>query len=155
MPWFWASVKANPGNVEAWTTALYIADHTVRNAKLAAEILADAKKANPLSMEIGLAEGRFLYQGGKGDPVAAEAAFLNARRLGLQSFRESHGSISPHDAEQFLNILDYLSLFAEKRRDSAALAQYLAEANKLDANGTVAGNIKRRISALELSGNIR
>lgn len=155
MPWFWASVKANPHNVEAWTTALYMADRTIKNEKLAAEILADAKEANPRSMEIALAEGRFLYRGGKGDMGAAEAAFANARRFGLESCGDDVSGLSARDAEVFLNILDYLSAIAAKRGDAKRLSCYLSEAKKIDSESLVSKNIAKRISALESSSDIR
>lgn len=155
MPWFWASVKANPHNVEAWTTALYIADRIIKNEKLAASILADAKAANPRSMEIALAEGRFLYRGGKGNMAASETAFANARRLGLSSCGSDVSVLSGHDAEVFLNILDYLSAIAAKRGGAKELSGYLAEARKIDSESLVSKNIARRISALEPSADIR
>ena len=155
MPWFWASVKSNPHNVEAWTTALYMADRTIKNEKLAAEILADAKKANPRSMEIALAEGRFLYKSGRGDLTAAEAAFANARRLGLESCGGDVSGLSEHDADVFLNILDYLSALAAKRGDTRPLAAYLAEARKIAPESFISKNIAKRISALESSADIR
>lgn len=155
MPWFWASVKANPHNVEAWTTALYMADRTIKNEKLAAEILADAKEANPRSMEIALAEGRFLYRGGKGDMAAAETAFANGRRFGLESCGEDVSRLSGRDADVFLNILDYLSVFAAKRGDAKVLSSFLSEAKKVDSGSLVSKNIARRISALESSSDIR
>ncbi len=155
MPWFWASVKADPHNVEAWTTALYIADRIIKNEKLAASILADAKAANPRSMEIALAEGRFLYRGGKGNMAASETAFANARRLGLSSCGSDVSVLSGHDAEVFLNILDYLSAIAAKRGGAKELSGYLAEARKIDSESLVSKNIARRISALEPSADIR
>lgn len=155
MPLFWASVKSNPHNIEAWTTALYIADRVIGNAKLAAEILADAKKENPLSMELALAEGRFLYHGGKGDVVAAEEAFRQARLLGLRSAGGDVRRLSPHDSEQFLVVLDYLSSLAAKRGDAAALAGFLEEAKSADSGSIVVKSIMRRISALESAGGIR
>ena len=155
MPWFWASVKANPHNVEAWTTALYMADRVIKNAKLATAILADAKAANPRSMDIALAEGRFLYRGGKGDLAAAETAFANARRLGLDSCGSDVSGLSGHDADVFLNILDYLSAIAAKRGDTKDLAGYLAESKKIDPESFASKNIAKRISALESSADIR
>ena len=155
MPWFWASIKANPGNVEAWTTAVYIADRTVKNAKLASQILADAKKANPRSMEIAFAEGRFLYQGGKGDPAAALVAFANARQFGLESCRGDVSRLSVHDKDVFMNILDYLSIMAAKRKDAGKLTDFLAEAMKINPDNIVSKNIANRISALESHGDIR
>jgi len=155
MPWFWASVKANSKNVEAWTTALYMAEHAIKNEKLAAEILADAKKANPRSIEIALAEGRLVYKGGRGDVTAAEAAFANARSLGLDIARGDLSSLSRKDGESFLNILDYLSVLASKRKDAVALAGFLDEARKIDAESVITKNISKRISALDSQKDFR
>lgn len=155
MPWFWAAVKANPHNTEAWLTAIYMADKSLKNEKLAAGILADAKKANPESIAIALAEGRFLYQGGRGDLPAAEVAFNNARALGLRAIGGRQNGISGRDAEDFLAILDYLSHFAAKRGDRKSLAVFLREAKTIDGASIITKNIERRISALELKGEIR
>ena len=155
IPWFWASVKADPHNVEAWTTAVYVADRSIKNEKLAAQILADAKKANPRNMEIALAEARFLYKGGRGDKAAAQTVFEDARRFGLESCGGDVSALSAHDKEVFLAVLDYLSALAAKRRDAPALAGFLGEAVKTDPESIVSKNIARRISALEPSGDFR
>ncbi len=155
MPWFWVSVKANPHNVEAWTTALYIADTVIKNEKMAAGILENAKRANPDSIDIALAAGRFLYHGGAGDAVAAEEVFKKARHIGLSLKEKDLSSFLEHDSVQFLNVLDYLSFFAAKRGDISALVGFLEEARSINPNSVVTKNIERRISALELKGEIR
>lgn len=81
MPWFWAAVKANPHNVEAWTTAMYVAERMMKDDALVRRVLAEAKEKNPQSPEIAFAEGKFLYQLGKGDVPAARRAFLRAKAL--------------------------------------------------------------------------
>lgn len=81
MPWFWAAVKADPHNAEAWSVAWYTASHVMKDRELAARVLAEAKEKNPDSIEIAFTEGRALYDGGKGDIFAAKLAF--ARAVGL------------------------------------------------------------------------
>ncbi len=155
MPWFWVSVKANPHNIEAWTTALFIADTVVKNEKLAARILEDAKRANPDSLDIAFAEGQFLYHRGSGDAAAAEEVFKKARLLGLSLKEKNSSSFLERDSVQFLNVLDYLSFFAAKRGDASALAGFLEEARSVNPNSVVTKKIGDRISALETKGKIR
>ena len=89
VPWLWASVRANPRNVEAWTTALYVAARVMRDDALFRRVAAEAKAKNPDSPEILLAEGRYLYRMGKGDVQGARAAFVRARELLLRDGEES------------------------------------------------------------------
>lgn len=81
MPWFWAAVKANPHNVEAWTTTMYVAERMMKDDGLVRRVLAEAKERNPESAEIAFAEGKFLYRLGKGDVAAARQAFRRAKAL--------------------------------------------------------------------------
>ena len=79
MPWLWASVKADPHNIDAWTTAWYTANNMLKDRALAARVLAEARARNPESLELLLTEARHLYDRGRGDLVAAERVFAEVR----------------------------------------------------------------------------
>ena len=81
IPWLWASVRADPRNAEVWTSAMYVAETMLKDDALVRRILDEAKAKNPDSAEIAFAEGKFLYQRGKGDVPAAKAAFERAKAL--------------------------------------------------------------------------
>ena len=72
MPWFWAAVKADPHNIDAWTTAWYVANNMLKDKALARRVIDEAKAKNPDSLGIAFTEARFVYDGGRGDAAAAE-----------------------------------------------------------------------------------
>ena len=78
MPWLWASVKASPHNIDAWTTAWHIANNSMNNKKLALNVIDEGLKHNPDDPELLLCRGRTFYDRGSGDVTAARAAFLVA-----------------------------------------------------------------------------
>lgn len=137
MPWFWASVKADPHNVEAWTTAMYVADKMMKDRQLARRILEDAKASNPESLELSWAEARFVYDGGAGDSAAAERLLENARRQGKRMCGGSLSDLKPRDAETYCYILDYLSVIYAKRGDVAAIPPLVEEARATRAETPV------------------
>ena len=82
---YWASVKADPHNIDAWTTAWYTANTMLKDRVLARRILDEAKAKNPDSLEIAWTEARFVYQGGKGDVAAAMRLLDEARATGADT----------------------------------------------------------------------
>ncbi len=79
MPWLRASVAADPHNIDAWTTAWYIANEVIKDRALATRVIAEGRAKNPESLELLLTEGRNLYQRGAGDVAAAEKVFEAVR----------------------------------------------------------------------------
>ena len=78
MPWFWASVKADPHNIEAWTTTWYIANNMMRDKDLALRVVAEGLEKNPDDPELLICRGRTIYDNGRGEFAAAREAFLAA-----------------------------------------------------------------------------
>ena len=91
LPWLWAAVRSDPSNVDAWTTAIYVAGREMGNRALAARLIAEARLHNPDSLELAWKHGMFLYDSGKGDLRAAREVFLTARELARKL---SHGDVS-------------------------------------------------------------
>lgn len=120
MPWLWAGVRADPRNVANWTTAWYVASHMAKDHALAREILAEARRANPESMELAFTAGCEAYDGGRGDAAAAETLFLEAKALGERSCGGDLSRLSEHDSQIYQFILGYLRKIEEDRLAGAA-----------------------------------
>ena len=145
MPWFWASVKADPHNIDAWTTAWYTANTMLKDQALARRILDEAKAKNPDSLEIAWTEARFVYQGGKGDVAAATRLLEEARRMGKQKCGGRLSELAPHEAEAFCNILGYLSKILYDRGERGQIRPLLDEARATGADTPVVGEIEARL----------
>ena len=147
MPWFWASVKADPHNIDAWTTAWYTAHAMLKDQALARRILDEAKAKNPDSLEIAWTEARFVYQGGKGDVAAAERILEDARRLGKRKCGGKLAELSPHEVEAYCGILDYLSKIYEGRGAREAIRPLVDEARATGADTPIIGSLLQRAQA--------
>ena len=145
IPWLWASVKADPRNVDAWTTAWHTANHMMKDRTLAEEILKEGLKRNPDSIELLFYLGRHLYDRGKGDVAAAERTFAKARAAGLKACGGNLSQLSGKEAETLAFVLDYLSAFAEKRGDAATMRTCLTEAKRINAVPVITEAIRKRI----------
>lgn len=108
MPWLWASVKANPHNIDAWTTAWYTANNMLKDRALAARVLAEARARNPESLELLLTEARHLYNRGKGDHFAAERVFSEVRDKALARCGGDLEKLSENDLRDYRFALDAL-----------------------------------------------
>ena len=78
MPWFWASVKADPHNIDAWTTAWYVANNTMKDRELALRVVAEGLEKNPDDPDLLVCRGRTLYDNGRGEFAVAREAFSAA-----------------------------------------------------------------------------
>jgi hypothetical protein len=78
MPWFWASVKADPHNIEAWTTTWYVANNMMKDKDLALRVVAEGLEKNPDDPELLICRGRTIYDNGRGEFAAAREAFSAA-----------------------------------------------------------------------------
>ena len=145
MPWFWASVKADPHNIDAWTTAWYTANTMLKDQALARRILDEAKAKNPDSLEIAWTEARFVYQGGKGDVAATARLLEEARRMGKRKCGGRLSELAPHEAEAFCNILGYLSKILSDRGERGAIRPLLDETRATGADTPVVGEIEARL----------
>ena len=145
MPWFWASVKADPHNIDAWTTAWYTANTMLKDRALARRILDEAKAKNPDSLEIAWTEARFVYQGGKGDVAAAMRLLEEARRMGKRKCGGRLSELAPPEAEAFCNILGYLSKILSDRGEREPIRPLFDEARATGADTPVVGEIEARL----------
>lgn len=83
IPWLWASVTADPHNIDAWTTAAYVAGEMMKDRELALRIISEGEARNPGSARLRYYRGRVLYEHGKGDVALAKSTFAAARDMAL------------------------------------------------------------------------
>jgi len=114
MPWLWAAVRTDPHNAEAWSVAWYAASHIMKDKEMAARVLAEAKAKNPESIEIAFTEGRALYDGGKGDLVAAKLAFKRTVELAEAKLKTDSAALSPREDEAYRFAGNYLKTLDKK-----------------------------------------
>ena len=111
IPVLWASVRADPKNLDAWTTACYIANTTMKDRALAMRILDEGLRRNPDEPELLFTRGRLVLDGGKGDRSAARALMLRAMEVlkarcgGDDSKLEPGQRETKHHLELFLQSL--------------------------------------------------
>jgi len=115
IPWLWASVRADPHNVDAWTTAWYLAHNSIKDLDLAWRIIEEGKAKNPESLEIRYYEARHVYNSGKGDAVKAEALFKNIVETALGRCGGDETALAENDAWMLKFARSYLEDIAKKR----------------------------------------
>ena len=114
LPWFWAAVRADPHNIDAWTTAAYAADRMMKDKALARRVIREAREKNPDSLELAWTEARMVYDGGKGDVDEAERLFESAKAIGQRLCDGRLSELSENDARIYGYVLEYLSKIREK-----------------------------------------
>lgn len=146
MPWFWAAVKADPHNADAWTTAMYVAERMLKDRNLARRIADEAGAKNPDSMAIAIASALLEYDRGHGDVLLAEALFERVRSIGKAKCGGRLDELVPHDAEDFCRALDYLSKIMADRGDKAGVRQLLEEVRSTGLQTPVLDSVSKRLS---------
>lgn len=99
VPILWASVKVDPKNVEAWTTAWYVASGMMQDEALGNRILAEGLKENPDSAELHFFKARAVLRGGKGDRAQARAMMLQVQDMLLKRCSGDESRLSEADQE--------------------------------------------------------
>ena len=144
MPWFWMAVKSDPHNVEAWSTAWYVASRMMKDDLLAFKIAEEGWRLNPKSIEMACVMGRTYRAKGTLDLVKSEDLFEEALKIGKEKDKMT-------DAETsfFCEALGYLSEYASKRKDKTMLQRLLGEANALGLKHPIVQAIEARLSRRE------
>ncbi len=137
MPWFWAAVKSDPHNEEAWSTAWYAASHLMKDKHLALKIAEEGWRLNPSSMEIACAVGRSCRDKETFDGERSERMFRLALDMGL-------GKEAMTDKERFsfVEALSYLADGARKRNDRATLDRLFEAASRKIPDHPITKSIK-------------
>ena len=143
MPWFWAAVKSDPHNEEAWSTAWYVASRIMNDKPLALKIAEEGWRLNPSSMEIACVVGRSCRDKETFDEERSERMFARALDMGLDKKEMT-------DKEQFsfVEALSYLADGAQKRKDRNALARLLEKAAVKAPGHPIAQSIRQKMDSL-------
>ncbi len=143
MPWFWAAVKSDPHNEEAWSTAWYVASRIMNDKPLALKIAEEGWRLNPSSMEIACVVGRSCRDKETFDVERSERMFGLALEMGL-------GKKEMTDKEQFsfVEALSYLADGAQRRKDRNALARLLEKATLKIPDHPIAQSIRQKMDSL-------
>ena len=110
MPWFWASVKADPRNIDAWTTAWYIANNMMKDKELALRVVAEGLGKNPDDPELLVCRGRTLCDHGRRDEAAVREAFRAAVESADRIVLRGNGSPD----ERIVQARDFAQAYLDK-----------------------------------------
>ena len=143
MPWFWAAVKSDPHNEEAWSTAWYVASHMMKDKPLALKIAEEGWRLNPASMEIACALGRSCRDKETFDAERSERMFGLALEIGL-----GKKEMTEKELFSFAEALAYLADSAQKRKDRNALTRLLEKATLKTPGHPIAQSIRQKMDSL-------
>lgn len=129
MPWFWIAVKADPHNVEAWSTAWYTASHVMKDEALALRIAVEGQRLNPESLEMACVLGRAYRAEPTRDPEKSTALFRSVVNLARKMEQ-----LSGDDQLAFFNAVGYLADSAKNRKDAKELKALLEVARHINPN---------------------
>lgn len=144
MPWFWMAVKSDPHNVEAWSTAWYVASRMMKDDMLAFKIAEEGQRLNPKSIEMACVMGRTYRAKGTLDLAKSEVMFEESLKIGKEKEKMTDAETS-----SFCEALGYLSEYASRRKDRARLQRLLGEAKNLGLNHPVVQVIEARLLELQ------
>ena len=144
MPWFWMAIKSDPHNVEAWSTAWYVALHMMKDDLLALRIAEEGCRQNPKSIEMACVMGRTYRAEKTFDREKSVAMFEEALKIGKEKEK-----ITEHEVSSLLEALGYLAEYAEKRKDVKYLRGLLDVAKGLAPNHMIVKSIEKRIDLLK------
>lgn len=129
MPWFWIAVKADPHNVEAWSTAWYTASHVMKDEALALRIAVEGQRLNPESLEMACVLGRAYRAETTRDSEKSEEMFRRVVEMA-----EGTQDLAENDNQAFFYSVGCLADSAQRRKDVAALAKLLNAASRINPN---------------------
>ena len=140
MPWFWAAIKSDPHNVEAWSAAWYVASHMMKDDSLALRIATEGQRLNPESLEMACVLGRAYRAETTRDQGKSEEMFHRVLEL-------AHGKkeLEDGDALPLCSALGYLADSAKHRNDRQELAVLLNAARRFAPNHPVTRSIERML----------
>ena len=144
MPWFWAAVKSDPHNEEAWSTAWYVASRIMKDDILALKIAEEGWRQNPGSIELACVMGRTYRSGRTFDGEKSASMFEEALRIGKKKAK-----MAEKEKFSFCEALGYLSEYAARRKDKAMLQRLLDEAKAMGLKHPVVHSTEARLSALQ------
>ncbi len=143
LPWLWAALRVDSGNVSAYANAAYVLDALYGDKEKALAVLEEGRKTNPDSSELEFQKGELLLHGFKA-PGKAEAAF----RAALAKAPNDRHLKNREDIDAPLleiRALSYLGRFASNRGDGKELRRCYEMARAIDADHTVTKSLRKLV----------
>lgn len=144
LPWLWAALRVDSGNVSAYANAAYVLDSLYGDKDKALAVLEEGRKTNPDSSELEFQKGELLLRGFKA-PDKAEAAFRAAL---AKAPRDRHlKNRDDIDAPLMsLRALAYLGRFASNRGDDAELRRCYEMARAINPGHSATKSLTKLIN---------
>ena len=140
LPWFWLAARADPHDIEAWTSAWYAATHMIRDDALALRIALEGRDRNPDSIAMATVVGRAFLAEGVRDAEKSTAAFRGAVALA-----RARDALSEDDSMAFFDAVAQLASAAAERGDARDLEDLLAAARRIDPDHPTAAFVARSL----------
>jgi hypothetical protein len=144
LPWLWAALRVDSGNVSAYANAAYVLDALYGDKNKALAVLEEGRKTSPDSSELEFQKGELLLRGFK-DPDKAGAAF----RAALTKAPDDRHLKNRDDIDAPLleiRALSYLGRFASDRGDNEELRRCYEMARAINADHTATESLRKLIN---------
>lgn len=150
VPFVWASVKADPHNLEGWEVGCFILAGEMQREDLAMKLLKEGLELNPGSATIYEMMAKLTYQRGKGDKVKAKELYEKSRTVYLEAFSRLKAGehIDEHDERGYLYSLGVLALYAYENKDVEELKRLREDALKPGNENFASVGIAEKIKEL-------
>ena len=146
MPWFWAAAQSDPHNVEAWSSAYFVASHMLKDDDLALRIAEEGRSLNPASIELAATLGQAWGAEGVRDAAKAEEQFRAA--VDLAGAKEK---LDDNEFVAFFDAVSHLADSARERKDAPALAALLEASRRVDPEHPTVLFVGRTLDELRAS----
>jgi hypothetical protein len=143
LPWLWAALRVDSGNVSAYANAAYVLDALYGDKDKALAVIEEGRKTNPDSSELEFQKGELLLHGFKA-PGKAEAAF----RAALAKAPNDRHLKNREDIDAPLleiRALSYLGRLASDRGDGQELRRCYEMARAIDADHTATESLRKLV----------
>ncbi len=144
LPWLWAALRVDSGNVNAYANAAYVLDALYGDKDKALAVIEEGRKTNPDSSELEFQKGELLLRGFKA-PDKAEAAF----RAALAKAPNDRHLKNRDDIDaplMSLRALAYLGRFASDRGDDSELRRCYEMARAIAPGHSATATLRKLIN---------
>lgn len=143
LPWLWAALRVDSGNVSAYANAAYVLDSLYGDKDKSLAVLEEGLETNPGSAELEFQKGELLLRGFRASDKA-ESAFRAAL---AKAPRDKHLKNRDDIDAPLLEIraLSYLGKLASERGDSGELRRCYDMACAINPNHSATESLRRLI----------
>ncbi len=143
LPWLWAALRVDSGNVSAYANAAYVLDSLYGDKDKSLAVIEEGRKTNPDSSELEFQKGELLLHGFKA-PDKAETAFRAALAKAPNDRRlKNRDDIDAPLLE--IRALSYLGRLASDRGDGQELRRCYEMARAIDADHTATESLRKLV----------